>query len=177
MNFVLYGIKSSKQQRSKWMTTTILSIFSIRFAIFTSTCIKTPKLPRLPSMHPPKVLILFCSTHRHIGFATRIESLLIAGGSTAPHQAKVDIASRRSSSVAYPPPHSQGLPSTSLTTDPVHVPLQIASVTDRSIHGSIQMISRDLIRLVSTEVSHPPSQPGEFPDTFIRKRLGCLTLP
>jgi hypothetical protein len=57
-----------------------------------------------------------------------------------------------STSAAHPPPQPQGLPSASATTDHMHLPLQIASVTDPSIREPIQMIALNLMRLVSIKV-------------------------
>jgi hypothetical protein len=93
----------------------------------------------------------------------RSESQPIPGSSTAPQQAEeVDVVQRHPPPAEFYAPHSQGHPSTSPTTDLVHVPLQIASVTHPSIHQSIQMAALDLIRLFSMEVSPllRPSSPS-----------------
>jgi hypothetical protein len=74
MTFVRSGTKFLKKQRTKGHSA-LLSIFSMKFAIFTSPYIKLPKLPRPRSPLPPTILTTSCSTHRRIHFAT---SLVIA---------------------------------------------------------------------------------------------------
>jgi hypothetical protein len=49
---------------------------------------------------------------------------------------------------------SEGFPSPSSTTGPVHIPPQITSVTDPSIRESIQTVALDLTRLGSMAVAH-----------------------
>jgi hypothetical protein len=91
----------------------------------------------------------------------RSEGQPIPGGSTTPQRAEEADVQRLPPPAECHVPHSQGPPSTSPTTDLVHVPMQIASVAHPFVHESIQMAALDLIRLFSMEVS-PLLQPSSL---------------
>jgi hypothetical protein len=86
---------------------------------------------------------------------SRLESQPIPSRSTAPQQAEeAQIISGLSSSPDPASPYAQEFPPSSTTTNPVHITSQAMAVTVPSIRESIQMVTLDLNRPVSTEVSH-----------------------
>jgi len=86
---------------------------------------------------------------------SRSKSQPIPSRSTAPQQAEeANIISGLSSSPDPASPYAPEFPPSSTTTDPVHITSQATAVAVPSIHESIQTVTLDLNRLVSTEISH-----------------------
>jgi hypothetical protein len=93
---------------------------------------------------------------------SRSESQSIPSRSTTPQQAEeANIVLGPPSSPDHNPP-AQEFPSPSLTTDPVHIPPHVTSVTVPSVHESSQIVSLDSNRAASTEIFHllPESSPS-----------------
>ncbi len=93
---------------------------------------------------------------------SRSESQSTPSRSTTPQQAEeANIVLGLPSSPDYNPP-AQEFPSPSLTTDPVHIPPHVTSVTVPSVHESSQTVSLGSNRVASTEIFHllPESSPS-----------------